>query len=112
MRSTGYANRVSWPEQAGRAPVQSTPTSRRLSRVVHQNGAAVAEVAARLGALTLVSAHRDCGLGSEQPLRRGRPARRHQEKRMRLKRSVARLVMWERVCRVATVGTRGAPHLV
>src|SRR5262245_25439509 len=31
---------------------------------------------------------------------------------MRLKRSVARLVMLERVCRVATVGTRGAPHLV
>jgi PPOX class probable F420-dependent enzyme len=31
---------------------------------------------------------------------------------MRLKRSVARLVMWERVCRVATVGTRGVPHLV
>ncbi len=30
---------------------------------------------------------------------------------MRLKRSVARLVMWERVCRVATVGTRGVPHL-
>jgi PPOX class probable F420-dependent enzyme len=31
---------------------------------------------------------------------------------MRLKRSVARLVMWERVCRVATVSTRGVPHLV
>jgi PPOX class probable F420-dependent enzyme len=31
---------------------------------------------------------------------------------MRLKRSVARLVMWERVCRVATVGKRGVPHLV
>lgn len=30
---------------------------------------------------------------------------------MRLKRSVARLIMWERVCRVATVGTRGVPHL-
>jgi nitroimidazol reductase NimA-like FMN-containing flavoprotein (pyridoxamine 5'-phosphate oxidase superfamily) len=30
---------------------------------------------------------------------------------MRLKRSVARLVMWERVCRVATVGKRGVPHL-
>lgn len=31
---------------------------------------------------------------------------------MRLKRSVARLVMRERVCRVATVGKRGVPHLV
>lgn len=31
---------------------------------------------------------------------------------MRLKRAVARLVMWERVCRVATVGKRGVPHLV
>jgi PPOX class probable F420-dependent enzyme len=31
---------------------------------------------------------------------------------MRLKRSVARLIRWERVCRVATVGTRGVPHLV
>jgi PPOX class probable F420-dependent enzyme len=34
------------------------------------------------------------------------------EEGMRLKRSVARLVMWERVCRVATVGKRGVPHLV
>lgn len=31
---------------------------------------------------------------------------------MRLKRSVARLVMWERVCRVATVGEHRVPHLV
>jgi len=31
---------------------------------------------------------------------------------MRLKRSVARLIRWERVCRVATVGRRGVPHLV
>jgi nitroimidazol reductase NimA-like FMN-containing flavoprotein (pyridoxamine 5'-phosphate oxidase superfamily) len=31
---------------------------------------------------------------------------------MRLKKAVARLVEWERVCRVATVGEGGTPHLV
>jgi len=31
---------------------------------------------------------------------------------MKLKKSVAELVQWERVCRVATVGRRGMPHLV
>jgi uncharacterized protein len=31
---------------------------------------------------------------------------------MRLKKSVAKLIEWERVCRVATVGHDGMPHLV
>jgi uncharacterized protein len=31
---------------------------------------------------------------------------------MRLKKSVAKLIEWERVCRVATVGQDGMPHLV
>jgi nitroimidazol reductase NimA-like FMN-containing flavoprotein (pyridoxamine 5'-phosphate oxidase superfamily) len=31
---------------------------------------------------------------------------------MRLKKSVAKLIEWERVCRVATVGHDGVPHLV
>ena len=31
---------------------------------------------------------------------------------MRLKRSLAKLVEWERVCRVATVSAAGVPHLV
>ena len=31
---------------------------------------------------------------------------------MRLKKTPARLIEWERVCRVATVGERGLPHLV
>jgi PPOX class probable F420-dependent enzyme len=31
---------------------------------------------------------------------------------MRLKKSVAQLVEWQRVCRVATVDTRRTPHLV
>src|SRR5262245_26582157 len=31
---------------------------------------------------------------------------------MRLKKSLARLIEWERVCRVATVGARRVPHLV
>ncbi len=31
---------------------------------------------------------------------------------MRLKRSLAKLIEWERVCRVATAGERGLPHLV
>lgn len=31
---------------------------------------------------------------------------------MKLKKSVAELIQWERVCRVATVGRRGMPHLV
>ena len=31
---------------------------------------------------------------------------------MRLKKSVAKLIEWERVCRVATMGHDGMPHLV
>jgi nitroimidazol reductase NimA-like FMN-containing flavoprotein (pyridoxamine 5'-phosphate oxidase superfamily) len=31
---------------------------------------------------------------------------------MRMKRAVAKLIEWERVCRVATAGERGLPHLV
>ncbi len=31
---------------------------------------------------------------------------------MKLKKSVAELIQWERVCRVATAGRRGIPHLV
>ena len=31
---------------------------------------------------------------------------------MRLKKSLAKLVEWERVCRVATVGAAGVPHAV
>ena len=31
---------------------------------------------------------------------------------MRLKKSVAKLIEWERVCRVATMGLDGTPHLV
>ena len=31
---------------------------------------------------------------------------------MRLKKAVAQLIEWERVCRVATVGRKGTPHLV
>ena len=31
---------------------------------------------------------------------------------MRLKKSLAELIEWERVCRVATAGRRGMPHLV
>jgi nitroimidazol reductase NimA-like FMN-containing flavoprotein (pyridoxamine 5'-phosphate oxidase superfamily) len=31
---------------------------------------------------------------------------------MRLKKAVARLIEWERVCRVATSGSNGVPHLV
>ena len=31
---------------------------------------------------------------------------------MRLKKSVAKLIQWERVCRVATVSEAGVPHLV
>ncbi len=31
---------------------------------------------------------------------------------MRLKKSLAELIHWERVCRVATAGRRGTPHLV
>jgi nitroimidazol reductase NimA-like FMN-containing flavoprotein (pyridoxamine 5'-phosphate oxidase superfamily) len=31
---------------------------------------------------------------------------------MKLKKSVAELIQWERVCRVATAGRRGVPHLV
>ena len=31
---------------------------------------------------------------------------------MRLKRSLAKLIEWERVCRVATVSAAGVPHLV
>ena len=31
---------------------------------------------------------------------------------MRLKKAVARLIEWSRVCHVATVGKSGAPHLV
>src|SRR5262245_24010903 len=31
---------------------------------------------------------------------------------MRLKKAVAQLIEWERVCRVATVGGGGVPHLV
>ena len=31
---------------------------------------------------------------------------------MKLKKSVAELIQWERVCRVATTGRRGMPHLV
>jgi PPOX class probable F420-dependent enzyme len=31
---------------------------------------------------------------------------------MRLKKAVAKLIEWERVCRVATVGQRGVPHVV
>jgi nitroimidazol reductase NimA-like FMN-containing flavoprotein (pyridoxamine 5'-phosphate oxidase superfamily) len=31
---------------------------------------------------------------------------------MRLKKAVAQLIEWERVCRVATVGDGGTPHLV
>jgi nitroimidazol reductase NimA-like FMN-containing flavoprotein (pyridoxamine 5'-phosphate oxidase superfamily) len=31
---------------------------------------------------------------------------------MRLKKAVAQLIEWERVCRVATVGEAGVPHLV
>jgi nitroimidazol reductase NimA-like FMN-containing flavoprotein (pyridoxamine 5'-phosphate oxidase superfamily) len=31
---------------------------------------------------------------------------------MRLKKSVAKLIEWERVCRVATTGQDGMPHLV
>ncbi len=31
---------------------------------------------------------------------------------MKLKKSVAELIQWERVCRVATAGRRGMPHLV
>ena len=31
---------------------------------------------------------------------------------MRLKKAVAHLIQWERVCRVATVGEAGLPHLV
>ena len=31
---------------------------------------------------------------------------------MRLKKAVAELIQWERVCRVATVGEAGTPHLV
>lgn len=31
---------------------------------------------------------------------------------MRLKKAVAQLIEWERVCRVATVGEAGTPHLV
>jgi len=31
---------------------------------------------------------------------------------MRLKKAVANLIEWERVCRVATVGEAGMPHLV
>src|SRR3990172_10834761 len=31
---------------------------------------------------------------------------------MRLKKKVAKLIEWERVCRVATVGASGMPHLV
>ncbi|PWU17339.1 MAG: hypothetical protein C5B48_16080 [Candidatus Rokuibacteriota bacterium] len=31
---------------------------------------------------------------------------------MRLKKAVAQLIEWERVCRVATVGASGVPHLV
>ena len=31
---------------------------------------------------------------------------------MRLKKAVAHLIQWERVCRVATVGEAGIPHLV
>jgi PPOX class probable F420-dependent enzyme len=31
---------------------------------------------------------------------------------MKLKKSLAELIQWERVCRVATAGRRGMPHLV
>lgn len=31
---------------------------------------------------------------------------------MRLKKALADLIQWERVCRVATVGKRGTPHVV
>jgi nitroimidazol reductase NimA-like FMN-containing flavoprotein (pyridoxamine 5'-phosphate oxidase superfamily) len=31
---------------------------------------------------------------------------------MRLKRSLAKLIEWERICRVSTVGKAGVPHLV
>ena len=31
---------------------------------------------------------------------------------MRLKKTLADLIQWERVCRVATVGKRGTPHVV
>jgi PPOX class probable F420-dependent enzyme len=31
---------------------------------------------------------------------------------MKLKKSVTELIQWERVCRVATAGRRGMPHLV
>jgi PPOX class probable F420-dependent enzyme len=31
---------------------------------------------------------------------------------MKLKRGLAELIQWERVCRVATTGRRGVPHLV
>ncbi len=31
---------------------------------------------------------------------------------MRLKKAIANLIQWERVCRVATVGEAGVPHLV
>lgn len=31
---------------------------------------------------------------------------------MRLKKALADLIQWERVCRVATVGERGIPHVV
>jgi nitroimidazol reductase NimA-like FMN-containing flavoprotein (pyridoxamine 5'-phosphate oxidase superfamily) len=31
---------------------------------------------------------------------------------MKLKKSLAELIRWERVCRVATAGRRGVPHLV
>jgi nitroimidazol reductase NimA-like FMN-containing flavoprotein (pyridoxamine 5'-phosphate oxidase superfamily) len=31
---------------------------------------------------------------------------------MKLKKSMARLIEWERVCRVATVGKAGVPHVV
>ncbi len=31
---------------------------------------------------------------------------------MKLKKSLAELIQWERVCRVATAGRRGVPHLV
>lgn len=31
---------------------------------------------------------------------------------MKLKKSMARLIEWERVCRVATVGEAGVPHVV
>src|SRR5262245_17797656 len=35
-----------------------------------------------------------------------------EEVRMRLKKSLAKLAEWERVCRVATVGSAGVPHVV